>query len=80
MATIPITPSGVPVVSTNKTTMILAIIQASLVGLTLVPGLGAGVQVGEAFLAILLNALGAYQAETGKPLDFSKIPFETLVP
>ena len=65
----------------SKLDSILQIISGALQGLTLIPGLPAG--VGEAVAleqvlqGILSKALAAYHAETGQPLDLSKIPLET---
>lgn len=78
MATSPVT----PVMSTpSKLTTILAIVNAALQGLTIVGGpVGAGAALGTVFENILLNALQAYQMETGQPIDLTKIPLETPVP
>jgi hypothetical protein len=51
-----------------------------LQALTAIPGLGVPIAIEQAFQKILTNALAAYQAETGQPLDLSKIPQESLVP
>ena len=67
------------VTSTSKLQTILAIINAALQGLTLVPGIGAGAALGLVFENILKNALAAYQAESGQPIDLTKIPLETTV-
>jgi hypothetical protein len=74
MSTTPVVPSP------SKLQLILAIINAALQGLTLVPGIGAGATLGLTFETILKNALAAYQAEAGQPIDLSKIPLETPVP
>ena len=63
----------------SKLSLILAIIQAALAGLTAVPVIGPEAALANAFLAILRNGLAAYQAETGQPLDLTKIPLETPV-
>lgn len=68
---------AVPTVS--KTTLILAIIQAALTGLSAVPGAQLPSAIGLTFTSILQNALIAYQQETGQPLDLSKIPLEAPV-
>lgn len=74
------TPTPVPP-SPSKLTTILSIINGALQGLTLIPGLGAGVAaavaIEQALQGILGNALAAYQAEAGQPIDLSKIPLET---
>jgi hypothetical protein len=64
----------------SKIETILAIINAALQGLTLIPGLAVPIAIEQAFQSILTNALAAYKAETGQPLDLSKIPQESLVP
>ena len=71
-----------PVIVTppSKLQTILAIINAALQGLTLIPGLGIPVAIEQAFQSILTNALAAYKAESGQPIDLSKIPFEQKVP
>lgn len=65
----------------SKLQTILSIINAALQGLTLIPGLGTGVAaavaIEQALQGILSNALAAYQAEAGQPIDLSKIPLET---
>ena len=58
----------------SKTQLILAIIQAALVGVAAVPGGQLASGVGLAFTQILQNGLQVYQQETGQPLDLSKIP------
>jgi hypothetical protein len=63
----------------TKVQTILQIIQAALTGLQLVPGVGAPAAVAGVFLSILTNGLTAYQAETGQPLDLTKIPLEAPV-
>jgi hypothetical protein len=71
----------IPVVtSQSKLQTILAIINATLQGLTLVPVIGTGAQLGLVFETILQHALAAYQAEAGQPIDLTKIPIETPVP
>ena len=75
MATLPpVTPAP------SKVQTILAIINAALQGLTLIPGLAVPIAIEEAFQSILTNALATYKAETGQPLDLTKIPQEALVP
>lgn len=75
MGTVPVVPAQ------SKLQTILLIIQAALTGLSLVPGpVGAIDKVGLVFYGILINALTAYQAEAGTPLDLSKLPLETPVP
>ena len=63
----------------SKVQTILSIINAALQGLSLIPGLGAPVAIEQTFQRILTNALAAYQAETGQPIDLTKIPLETKV-
>ena len=75
------TPSPAP---PTKLQNILSIINATLTGLTLIPGLGAGIATGisieQVLQGILTNALAAYQQEAGKPIDLTAIPQEALVP
>jgi hypothetical protein len=75
------TPSVTP--APSKTQTILSIINIALQGLTLVPGLGTEVQaaiaIEQMFQGLLTKALAAYQAETGQPLDLTKIPQEAKV-
>jgi hypothetical protein len=75
------TPSPAP---PTKLQNILSIINATLTGLTLIPGLGtavtAGITIEQVLQGILTNALAAYQQETGKPIDLTAIPTEALVP
>lgn len=79
MSTAP-TPSPAP---PTKLQNIISIINGVLQGLTLIPGLGVGVQAGiaieQTLQGILTNALSAYQQETGQPIDLSKIPQESPV-
>jgi hypothetical protein len=70
----------IPTPSQSKLQTILAIINAALQGLMLVPGLQLPAGVGLAFETILQHALAAYEAEAGQPLDLTKIPLESLVP
>lgn len=70
----------IPVTTQSKLQTILAIINAALQGLTLVPGLGGGAALGLVFETILQHALAAYQAEAGQPIDLTKIPLEAPVP
>ena len=63
----------------TKTQLILLIIQTALAGLAVVPG-GAIISAeAMAFVKILQAGVQAYQAETGQPLDLTKIPLETPV-
>ncbi len=77
MATTP-TPSPNP--PGSKLSAILNIINIVLGALSTIPGLGAPIAVEQALQKILSNALAAYQAETGQPIDLSKIPQEALLP
>ena len=63
----------------SKAQLILTIIQAALSGLAVVPGAQLPAAAAQAFLSILTNGMAAYQAETGQPLDITKIPLETPV-
>lgn len=68
--------STTPVPTPSKVQNILAIIDAALKGLTLIPVVGTVAGLGDIFLNILRGGLNAYQAEVGAPLDLSKIPYE----
>jgi len=72
-------PVPLPVSAPSKLQTILNIINFALQGLALVPGLGAPIALEQALQRILMNALSAYQAETGKPFDITQIPLETPV-
>lgn len=78
------TPNTPVVAPVGKLTTIVAIINAALQGLTLIPGLGTGVagaiQLEQLLQGVLMNALAAYRNESGAPIDLSKIPLETPVP
>jgi hypothetical protein len=85
MSTTPVIPSPPP--ATSKRQSILNIINIALQGITLAGSftpiggaIAAGVKLEQLFQGMLSNALSAYQAETGQPIDLSKIPTETLVP
>lgn len=73
-------PGPAPTGSGSKLSNILAIINLVLQALSVIPGLGLPIKIEQAFQAILTNALAAYQAETGQPIDLKKIPQEALVP
>ena len=73
------TPPNVVVQSPSKVQTILSIINAALAGLTFIPGLAIPIQIEQAFQSILTNALATYKAETGQPLDLTKIPLESKV-
>ena len=62
-------------VTNDKLNTILAIINAALQGLTLVPG----AQLAVTLTTILTNALKAWHLESGQPIDLTKIPLETPV-
>jgi hypothetical protein len=63
----------------SKTQLILLIIQTALAGLAAVPGGAVLSAEGMAFVKILQAGVSAYQAETGQPLDLTKIPLETPI-
>ena len=70
----------------SKVQNILGIISSALQGLTLIgsltpagPAIAAAVAIEQVIQGILSKALLAYQAETGQPIDLSKIPLETAV-
>jgi hypothetical protein len=68
-----------PVTLSSKLSNILEIINFALQALALIPGLGGPIALEQAIQRILMNALAAYQAETGKPFDITNIPLETPV-
>jgi hypothetical protein len=85
MSTVPIVPSPPPAAS--KLQSILNIINIALQGITsagsftpIGGAIAAGVKLEQLFQGMLANALAVYQAETGQPIDLSKIPIETPVP
>jgi hypothetical protein len=78
------TPTPVP--STSKIQNILGIINLALQGLTIAASFtpigGAvvsAVKLEQLFQGMLQNALAAYQAEAGQPIDLTQIPLETPV-
>lgn len=70
----------VPTPAPSKLDNILALIDAALRGLALVPIVGAPAGLADVFLNILRGGLSLYQQETGQPLDLTKIPQEEPVP
>ena len=64
---------------TSKLSNILEIINFALQALALIPALAGPIALEQAIQRILMNALAAYQAETGKPFDITNIPIETPV-
>ena len=74
MATVPVAIPG-----PSKLQTILNIINFALQGLALVPGLGAPIALEQALQRILMNALAAFQQESGKPFSIAEIPLETPV-
>ena len=63
----------------SKTQLILIVIQTALAGLAAMPGGAVLSAEGMAFVQILQAGVSIYQAETGKPLDLTKIPLETPI-
>jgi hypothetical protein len=63
----------------SKLQNILAIINLALQGLAAIPALTVPIAIEQAFQQILVNALAAFQAETGKPFDIQNIPLEKPV-
>ena len=80
MATPPLVPISAAPAPPTKLQNILQIINAALQGLQLVPVVGPFAGLANIFLGILQNGLATYQAETGQPLDLTKIPQEALLP
>jgi hypothetical protein len=64
---------------TPKVLTILGIIDAALKGLSQLPVVGAPTGIADIFVNILRGGLAAYQAETGLPLDLTKLHQETPV-
>jgi hypothetical protein len=58
---------------------ILAIINFALQALALIPGAAGPIALEQAIQKILMNALAAFQAETGKPFSVANIPLEKPV-
>jgi hypothetical protein len=76
----------IPNTPPSKVQNILNIINIALQGLTIagsftpVAGaINAAVSLEQLFQNMLTNALAAYQAEVGQPIDLTKIPLETPV-
>lgn len=77
---IPVTNAPLPAAASSKLQNIENIILAALAGLQLVPGTtGATASLLGVFAGILVNAQAAYAAESGQPIDLTKIPLETPV-
>lgn len=72
--------STTPAPAPSKLASILTIINLALQGLSVIPVIGLEAQVGQAFLTILQAGLNAYHAETGQPIDLTKIPPEAPIP
>jgi len=64
----------------SKTSLILLILNAALTGLSVVPATAVPAAIAESFMKIIMAGLQAYQAETGQPIDLTKIPLETPAP
>lgn len=60
-------------------TFILTILQIALSALETVPAIGGDVALADAFISIIQNAMNAYHAAAGAPLDLTKLPLETPV-
>jgi hypothetical protein len=59
---------------------ILMILQIALGALSTIPGVGTDIAIAGAFVKIIQNAMTAYHAAAGQPLDLTKLPMESLVP
>jgi hypothetical protein len=79
MSTVP-TSSPAPAGGTSTLSNILNILNTILPILASIPGLGLPIQIEQAFQKIFSNALAAYEAQTGKPLDLTLIPQEAQLP
>lgn len=75
MATTPAPVTG----SGTSITFILTILQIALNALTTVPAIGADMALSSVFVNIIQQAMNAYHAAAGAPLDLSKLPMETPV-
>ena len=65
----------------SKVSLILAILNAGLTGLSAVnPAIGGAALAIEQFVKIIQAAHLAYQMEVGQPIDLTKIPLETPAP
>jgi hypothetical protein len=64
----------------TSVTFILTILQIALQALSTVPAIGADVALASVFINIIQQAMNAYHAAAGVPLDLSKLPMETPVP
>jgi hypothetical protein len=72
------TPTPAP--AGSKLQSILLIINLALQALSAIPGAAVPIAIEQALQKILTNALAAWQAEVGQPIDLSKIPQEALLP
>lgn len=73
MSTTPVT------VSVSPLSSILDILSVALNALAVIPALGGSPAIAGAFVQIIQSAMNAYHAQTGQPIDLSKIPLETPV-
>jgi hypothetical protein len=64
----------------SKLQLILSIVNLALQGLSTIPALSLPIAIEQTFQGILTKALAAYQAETGAPIDLTKLPQEALIP
>jgi len=67
-------------VSTLQRLLTILDIALSTVGGIIGGPIGGGMKLADAALKIAEHANAVYQAETGQPIDLSKIPAETPVP
>ena len=73
------TPPITPAVPPSRLQNILAIINLALQGLASIPVLTVPIAIEQSFQRILMNALAAYQQETGQPFNIQNIPLEKPV-
>lgn len=74
------TPPVPPVPTVSKLSLILLILETALNALGKVPVIGTDAALASAFIQIIQAGMQAYQAESGLPIDLTKLPQETPVP
>lgn len=74
------TPTVPAIPGVSKASLILLILETALNALGKVPVIGTDAALAAAFIQIIQAGVQAYQAESGLPLDLTKISQETPVP
>lgn len=64
----------------TKVSVILDILQTAMTALTVIPATSVEGAAGSYLLKIIQSGMKAYEMETGKPVDLTLIPQETLAP